>query len=228
MVENETIILTISKGKSVTIPNLVGKSKSQIQTICQNNNLSCTFTYGGLTNSTAKDISIKQSKPRGSIVSAGTNVLITLSNGTYVKVNVPNLVGKSKNEINSICNNLGINCNFKYNDSYTDTAKDIAIFQDKTGTVIQGSTVNITLSIGPAKTYTIVIDGSLLSLGNPEQTKKTLQTKLESACPGVYFNFSFKAVNTGIGYLNPNSDVLVGENKLVQGKTYNVIINSSN
>ena len=60
------------------------------------------------------------------------------------------------------------------------------------------------------------------------QTKKTLKSKLESACPGVTFTFSFKAVNSGIGYLNQNSQVKVGSNTFTQGKTYNVIINSSN
>ena len=134
----------------------------------------------------------------------------------------------TKSQINTTCNNLGIKCSFKYSSTYSNEAKDIALSQDKTGSVIKGSTVTITLSIGPAKTYTIIIDGSLLSLGNPEQTKKTLKTKLENACPGVNFNFSFKAVNSGIGYLNPDSQVKVGSNNLTQGKTYNVIINSSN
>ena len=91
----------------------------------------------------------------------------------------------------------------------------------------KGSTINITLSKGSAQTYTIVIDGSMLSLGNPEQTKNTLSSKLKNACPGVNFNFSFKSVNSGIGYLNPDSQVKVGSNTFTEGKTYNVIINSN-
>jgi len=226
--ENDTVVITISKGKSTTIPNLVGLSKSSIQSKCQSANLTCTFTYGGYTESTNKDISLKQSKKSGTVVSEGTNVTITLSSGIYEKVSVPSFVGKSKQEITNSCNSLGIKCDFTYNNTYSNEDKDIAIKQDKTGSLIKGSTVSITLSIGPAKTYTIIIDGSLLSLGNPEQTKKTLQSKLENACPGVKFNFSFKAVNSGIGYLNPDSQVKVGSNSFVQGKTYNVIINSSN
>ena len=91
----------------------------------------------------------------------------------------------------------------------------------------KGSTVNITLSIGSAKTYTVIIDGSQLSLGNPEQTKNNLKNKLTSSCPGVNFNFTFKPTNSGIGYLNPDSQVKVGSNSFTQGKTYNVIINSN-
>ena len=225
--ENDTIVITISKGKSVTIPNLVGLSKTNIIEKCNSLGLSCTFTYGSLTETTKRDISLKQSKPVGTIVSSGTNVLITLSSGIYEKVNVPSFYGKSKQEISNTCSSLGIKCNFTYNNTYSNEAYDTGLNQDKSGVLIKGSTVNITLSKGPAKTYTIIIDGSLLSLGNPEQTKKTLKSKLESACPGVNFNFSFKAVNSGIGYLNPSSDVKVGSNSLVQGKTYNVIINSN-
>ena len=227
LTENDTVVITISKGKSVTIPNFIGMSKSTIQNKCKDLNLSCTFTYGSYTESTKRDISLKQSKANGTIVSEGSNVLITLSSGIYEKVSVPSFTGKTKNQITNSCKSLGITCNFKYDSNYRTEAYDTAISQDKTGNVIKGSQVNITLSIGPAKTYTVVIDGSLLSLGNPEQTKKTLKSKLESACPGVKFNFSFQAVNSGIGYLNPNSQVKVGSNIFTEGKTYNVIINSN-
>ncbi len=228
LTENDTIIVTVSKGKSVTVPNLVGLTKNEITNKCNNIGLTCTFKYGGLTEGTKKDVSISQSKKSGITVGEGTNVTITLSSGIVEKVNVPSFSGKSKSEINSTCSNIGVTCNFTYNNTYSSTAKDIAISQDKTGMVNKGSTITITLSIGSAKSFTIVIDGSLLSLGNPEQTKNTLKKKLEDACPGVIFKFSFKAVNSGIGYLNPGSDVKVGSNTFTQGKTYNVIINSSN
>ena len=225
--ENDTIVLTISKGKSVTVPNLIGLTKIEIQNKCKNVGLTCTFKYGGLTEKTKKDVSVSQSKKSGLTVAEKTNVTITLSSGIIEKVSIPNFVGKTKSEISSSCNSIGLTCNFSYSSSYSTTPKDVALSQDKTGTVNKGSSVNITLSIGSAKTYTVVIDGSLLTLGNPEQTKNTLKTKLESACPGVTFKFSFKAVNSGIGYLNPSSDVKVGSNTFTQGKTYNVIINSN-
>ena len=225
--DNDTIVLTISKGKSVVIPNLVGLTKTNIQSKCKEVGLTCTFTYGSYTETTKRDISLSQSKKAGLTVASGTNVLITLSSGIYEKVTIPSFTGQSKSQITNTCNSLGITCNFKYNSNYSNQEKDTAISQDKTGTVNKGATVNITLSIGSAQTYTVVIDGSLLSLGNPEQTKNTLKSKLESACPGVNFNFSFKAVNSGIGYLNPDSQVKVGSNTFTQGKTYNVIINSN-
>ena len=225
--ENDTIVLTISKGKSVTTPNLIGLTKSEVTNKCKNIGLTCTFKYGGLTESTKKDVSISQSKKSGLTVAEGTNITVTLSSGIIEKVNVPSYVGKSKSEIESSCNSLGITCKFSYNNSFSSTPKDNAISQDKKGNMNKGSTINITLSKGSAQTYTVIIDGSLLSLGNPEQTKNTLKNKLESSCPGVTFNFSFKPANSGIGYLNQDSQVKVGSNTFTQGKSYNVIINSN-
>jgi len=225
--ENDTVILTISKGKSVTVPNLIGLSKNEITKKCKTASVTCTFKYGDLTENTKRDIAIAQSKKSGITVSEGTNITVTLSSGIIEKVNVPNFVGKSKSEISSTCSSIGLKCNFNYTGTFSSTPKDIAMSQDKTGTVNKGSTVNITLSKGSANTYTVVIDGSLLSLGNPEQTKNTLKNKLTAACPGVNFNFSFKSVNSGIGYLNPDSQVKVGSNTFTEGKTYNVIINSN-
>ena len=225
--ENDTVIITISKGKSITIPNFVGLSKSEASNKCKSVGLTCSFTYGAYTESTNRDIVTAQSKKSGLTVAEGININITLSSGIIEKVNVPNLVGKMKSEITSTCNSLGVTCNFNYNNTFSNETRDTAISQDKSGTMAKGSTINFTLSIGSAKTYTVVIDGSLLSLGNPEQTKNTLKSKLENSCPGVNFNFTFKSVNSGIGYLNPSSDVKVGSNTLVQGKTYNIIINSN-
>lgn len=226
--ENDTIVLTISKGKSVTTPNLIGLTKYEITNKCKSIGLTCTFKYGGLTEGTKKDVSISQSKKSGLTVAEGTNITVTLSSGIVEKVNVPSFNGKSKSEIGSSCNSLGIKCNFNYNNSFSSTPKDTAISQDKSGNMNKGSTINITLSKGSAQTYTVVIDGSLLSLGNPEQTKNTLKNKLQSSCPGVTFNFSFKPANSGIGYLSQDSQVKVGSNTFTEGKSYNVIINSSN
>lgn len=227
LTENDTIVLTISKGRSVTVPNLIGLTKTEITNKCKNAGVSCTFKYGGLTESTKKDISTYQSKKSGLTVAEGSNVTVTLSSGIIEKVSIPNFYGKSKSEISSTCNTIGLICKFNYSSNFSSTTKDTCISQDKTGKVNKGATVNITLSRGSAQTYTVVIDGSLLSLGNPEQTKRTLQSKLSNACPNVTFNFSFKAVNSGIGYLNPSSQVKVGSNTFTEGKTYNVIINSN-
>lgn len=225
--KDDTVIITISKGKSVTIPSFIGQGKSAIQNKCTSLNLNCSFTYGGYTENTKRDIALKQSKASGTIVSEGTNLVITLSSGVYEKVTIPNFSGKTKSSISSTCNSLGIKCNFTYQSSFSSTAKDICVGQSKTGKVNKGTTITITLSKGPAATYKVVIDANQLSNGNPSATKNTLQQKLTSACPGVTFVFKFEKANSGIGYLAPNSQVKVGSNTFTQGKTYTVIINSN-
>ena len=226
--ENDTIVLTISKGRSVTVPNFSGLSKTEATNKCKNAGVSCTFKYGSLTESTKKDIVISQSKKSGLTVAEGSNVTITLSSGIIEKVTIPNFVGKSKSDISSSCTSLGLTCNFNYSSNFSSTKKDVALSQDKTGNIAKGTTVNITLSIGSARTYEdVFVQGDWLKYGNPELTKSTLKSKLESACPGVKFNFTFKSSNTGIGYLSPDSEVKVGPNTFVEGKTYNVIINSN-
>ena len=226
--ENDTIVLTISKGKSVSVPNLVGLSKTEVTNKCKTVNLSCSFKYGDFTENTKKDIAIGQSKKSGSVVSEGANVTVTLSSGIIEKVTVPSFKGKSKSEITSTCSSLGINCNFSYNDSFSDTPKDVAISQDKTGKVNKGTSVNIKLSKGSAKTYeNVFVDGSWLKAGNPEQTKANLKKMLEPACPGVNFTYTFRPANSGIGLLASDSPVKVGANTFVEGKTYNIIILSN-
>ena len=224
---DDTIIITISKGKSITIPNFVGMKKTDIQNKCSSINLNCSFKNGGLTEKTAKDIAISQSKSSGTVVSEGTNLTITLSSGIVEKVNLSNMVGKTKSQIEASCKSIGITCKFTYQSGYNEKAKDTCLSQSKTGTVNKGSTVTFTLSNGPAKTYTVIIDANQLSNGNAQATKATLETKLKKACPGVTFKFTYQKANSGIGYLAQNSQVKIGSNKLTQGKTYNVIINSN-
>ena len=225
--KDDTVVVTVSRGKTITIPNFVGMSKANIQSKCSSINLNCTFKDGGLTDNTKSGIAISQNKKANTKVSEGTSLVITISAGIYEKVNVPSFVGKTKSNISSECNKIGIKCNFTYLSGYRSEAKDTCVSQSKTGTVNKGSSITINLSNGPAKTYTIVIQADWLSWGNPAATKATLESKLKANCPGVNFNFSYQKVNSGIGYLNPNSQVKVGSNSLTQGKTYNVIINSN-
>ena len=63
----------------------------------------------------------------------------------------------TKSAIQTKCKSLGITCNFTYQSSYSSTAKDTCVSQSKTGTVNKGSSITITLSKGPAKSYTFEI-----------------------------------------------------------------------
>lgn len=76
----DKIVVTISYGSPVTIPNFAGKSKSVIQSTCNNAKLNCTFYYTGYSNTT-KDIATTQSIGAGNKVVSGTYIKIGLSNG---------------------------------------------------------------------------------------------------------------------------------------------------
>ena len=76
----DTITVTISKGKPVTVPNFVGMSKSNIKTKCNELDLSCSFSSGSY-GSTMKDVATSQSVSSGSKVEVGTSINIVLSKG---------------------------------------------------------------------------------------------------------------------------------------------------
>ena len=225
--ENDTVVITVSKGKSISVPNFIGSSQSNAKSKCNSLGLSCTIRDGGYSDKYANGVVMKQSQSSGAKVSTGSNVTLYVSKGPQPKVTVPNFVGQTKSNIESKCKSLGIKCNFSYQSSFSSTAKDTCVSQSKTGTVVKGSTINITLSKGPAKTYTFEIYANqYLVGGNPEQTKAKLQAKL-SQYKGVNFVYKFEKGNSGIGYLSKNSQIKIGSNTVTEGKTYNVIIISN-
>lgn len=78
---NDTVIVYVSQGSSVTIPNFVGSSKTDISKKCSSLGLNCKFTYGSYNNTVDKDVAISQSKKKNSVVGKGTSITITLSKG---------------------------------------------------------------------------------------------------------------------------------------------------
>lgn len=222
----DTITVYISQGEPVTVPNFIGKSKTAITKECGNLGLSCTFVYGNYSETVAKDIATNQSKTSGSEVVKGTNISITLSKGILEKTNVPNLIGKTKAEASAACSTAGITCKFVYETSYSSTPLDQVKNQSIAAAtkVVKGSSITVTLSKGPAKVYTIIIQETWVSPGNPATTKSTIQNKLTTACPGVNFVFEYRTVNTGVGNIHPDSPVKLGSNTFTQGQTYTIII----
>lgn len=85
---NDTVVITVSQGKSISVPNFVGKSKSEITKLCSSSNLKCSFNYGGFSESVAKDVATSQNKKAGSNVASGTSVVIILSSGKAQSYNV--------------------------------------------------------------------------------------------------------------------------------------------
>ena len=233
--KDDTVIITVSKGKEISIPNFVGMSKNDIKNKCSSINLSCNFKTGGYTENVKADVAISQSKKANTKVSEGTSLTITLSKGIQEKVNVPSFTGKDKSTITSECNKIGIKCNFKYASGFSDSAKkDTCISQSATGKVNKGSSITITLSNGPANVCNITVLGEWLVLGNPSATKAKLDENIKAAskkagCPSIKLTYSYKKIDySGIGLIHKDtSQIKVGSNKIKDGQTYNIVIQTS-
>lgn len=226
---NDTVVITVSRGKVITIPNFVKMNKTDIANKCSSINLSCSFKYIGLTEGTKKDVAISQSKSAGTKVSEGTGITINLSSGIQEKVTVPNYIGKTKSDISTSCNSIGIKCSFK--EVYSpENKKNICIKQSTTGKVNKGSAITIT--IGKGACSVVVNHEPILQCsgkGDANCTKAFLQNLLSKSCPGIKFKYTFFKENSGIGLLpKDKSDVVVGNNVFDNpDKTYNVVINSN-
>lgn len=77
----ETIKITYSKGKPITVPNFSGMSVSQIRNRCNEVGLRCTYSYQ-YNNSVSENISYAQSMGANTTVPEGTTVVITISRGS--------------------------------------------------------------------------------------------------------------------------------------------------
>lgn len=79
---NEKIIITVSWGKAIIIPNFYNKTKSEVQTTCKNIGLSCYFKEGTYSTNIKKDNVTSQSKNSGLKVINGSSITLSLSKGT--------------------------------------------------------------------------------------------------------------------------------------------------
>lgn len=91
---------------------------------------------------------IKTIPEKDAVINYSDTLVIYISYGK--PVTIPSFIGKHKDEIASICSNIGLNCTFYYN-GYSDTPVNIAQNQNKNAgnEVVSGTYVSIGLSSGP-------------------------------------------------------------------------------
>ncbi len=174
---DEKVILTVSKGKEIKVPDLKNKTLSEVTNWITQNNLEIEYT-DKYDNDIKKGLVINTNYNKGDIIEEGTKVIVTFSKGKLVMskfqdlnsfktwaeaygikyeikeefnneiaidniirfsinenetinpentiiayiskgkpINVPNFIGKTKNEIQKECNSLGITCTYTYTKS---------------------------------------------------------------------------------------------------------------
>lgn len=175
-------------------------------------------------NQVAKGQIIKFSKNVDDVISPSDTITIYISNG--LAVTIPNFVGKTKTYITTTCTSIGLNCTF--NDyKYSTSAKDTALSQNKVAgsQVISGTYVNITLSKGAAKTFTVQFEENQITPGNPDETINTLKAYVKTAYPDVTFTFEKKvtAVLPNSGFIHESSPIKDGSS-VTQGNSYKIWI----
>lgn len=77
---NDPVVVTVSNGKSATVPNVVGTSKADATNKLKNAGFGYSFVYS-YSSSVAKGNVIRQSISGGSKVAQGTTITVTISNG---------------------------------------------------------------------------------------------------------------------------------------------------
>lgn len=157
--DNDTVTLTLSNGKAVTIPNFKGMSKSEITTKCKSLGLTCQFKDYGYTTSTKANIAVTQSVSSGKQVVSGSYVTISLSKGiaqTYtVQINETDLVinnsSKTIERLKSLFTSKYPGVTFKFVTKASNTYNNAGFIHEnsaiKNGTkVTQGKTYTVTIT----------------------------------------------------------------------------------
>jgi len=218
--EGETIKIVTSKG-ALKMPSF--KNLNEFRTWANNYNIKYEEEYEFNT-TVAKGGIIKFSLDTNDLIDENDTIVVTISNGK--SISIPNFVGKTKVEITSTCSSLGLNCSFAYG-SYSSTAKDVATSQNKKAgsSVISGTSILIYLSKGTAKTFTVEISESQLTIGDAAATTTTLKKYFAANYPDVTFTFLYEKSNvySRAGFIHENSPVNDGK-KVTQGNSYKVII----
>jgi len=127
---NDSIIVVISDGKKIEVPDLVGMKKADIISKLKKLGLNYNFVYKS-SSSVSKDKAISQSIKASSKVSANTTITITLSNGkeeVNKRTEASNNKNNSSNNSSNNSNNSGSgNTNNQNKPSGCDTSKGASL-----------------------------------------------------------------------------------------------------
>lgn len=161
--------IIVSGGKEeVAVPNVVGYEVTQAETMLADAELGVTHAYE-YSPDVEKDHVISQDPVGTQMVAKGTKIKIVVSNGPEMKeTEVPDLRGKTQQEASAALTNAKLNLgNVSEENSATVPAGQVISQSTSSGTkVMEGSSVDITISKGPEATeapttYAATFSGSI-------------------------------------------------------------------
>lgn len=148
--KGETIVLTVSKGKEIVIPDFSGFSKEKATALAAQMGISLTITEKYSSQKTGGFI--RQSLPSGSVYEDGDVLEISYSIGN--KVVIPSFVGQTQDAIETWAKDLndrGANIIIQVTSTNSNKPKGTILYQDKANTLIGvQNTIQITVSLGKA------------------------------------------------------------------------------
>jgi len=145
-----SVNIVVSVGACISVPDLLGKTEPEVQTLLTSNNLELGAVVQQCSDTVAQGHVISQEPAEGSILSPGEKVDIVVSNGPC-HVNVPNGIGKTQSEITTILTTAGLVLG-KVSQQCNDVVPSGKIINQtpSPGTQVEiGSAVDILVSIGP-------------------------------------------------------------------------------
>lgn len=155
--KGDTVIVYLSNGKPITIPNFSGKTKSSVSNTCSSLGLNCTYYYTGYSSIT-KDTVISQNKAAGSTVVAGTYVNIGLSKGPATSYTVYFSEGQlTYGNPDATISTLKSWVASKYPGVTFTFVKKISSFYENGGFIHQDSPIKSGSSVTQGKTYQVWI-----------------------------------------------------------------------
>ncbi len=163
---NDVIIITISDGKEVEVPNIIGLSKKEVENKLDNLGLNYNFVYKA-SDTIAEGKASKQSISKGAKVSNGTTITITISTGKAKNNEI-----KTDNQTNSTSDTKNNNKSEQKLDNNTNNDSNE---KEEDKCIVKSCTINT--SINNIKNNTTGYD----------YTVKEIKNIMNSQCPGVNY-----------------------------------------
>lgn len=198
---DDIIIVTISDGTKKEVPNLVGLTKKEIESKLDKLGLNYNYVYKS-SNNVAEGKAIKQSISKGSEVSDGTTITITISTGKSSNNDTDDNKEVKRNDTS---NNTNTNSDNNNNNNNNNTSNNSTKEEEKNEEVIEEvkcvvKTCTIGTSINNIKNNTTGYD----------YTASEIRSIMNSQCPGVSYNIvastdSGKASGAIVSGIKPGS-----------------------